>query len=164
MRQEVKEPGPHLMGRAASYPTRDGHPLPPYGSIHEVDPEWRPWPGGVEKPLLPTDSERRKRIPMARGLLDYFPAALAAVAEVSFIGNEKHNSGQPLHWSRDKSTDHADCIIRHLAERGQRDPETGLRHSAAMAWRALALLQLELEEAGEAGVAVTPIDRRGKPE
>lgn len=118
-------------------------------------------PGGG-KPLLPTDSAVRKQIPMARGLLDYFPAALAAVAQVSYVGNEKHNSGQPLHWSRDKSTDHADCILRHLAERGRRDPGTGLRHSASLAWRALALLQLELEAAGECGVAVTPLDA-GKP-
>jgi hypothetical protein len=33
------------------------------------------------------DSAQRKEFPMARGLLDYFPAALAAVARVSSIGN-----------------------------------------------------------------------------
>ncbi len=97
---------------------------------------------------LPTDSAARKAIPLARGLLDYFPAALAAVAEVSRVGNEKHNPGQPMHHSRGKSTDHADCIMRHLVDRGAIDPETGLRHSAEVAWRALALLQEELEAAG----------------
>lgn len=98
---------------------------------------------------LTEDSEARKRQPMASGLLDYFPAALAAVAEVSRIGNDKHNPGQPLHHARGKSTDHADCILRHLADRGLFGSD-GVRHSAALAWRALALLQEELEAEGAA--------------
>lgn len=97
---------------------------------------------------LPTDAAQRKAIPMARGLLDYFPAALAAVAEVSKAGNDKHNPGEEMHHARGKSTDHADCILRHLVDRGALDPEDGLRHSAKVAWRALALLQEELEAAG----------------
>lgn len=99
---------------------------------------------------LPTASEERKAIPLATGVLDYFPAALAEVAKVSKAGNDKHNPGEPLHWSRGKSTDQADAIARHLLERGGIDPETGQRFSAQLAWRALALLQIELEEAGEA--------------
>jgi hypothetical protein len=77
-------------------------------------------------------------------VVDYFPDALAAVAEVSFKGNEQHNPGQPLHWNRDKSQDFADTIMRHLIERGTMDTD-GLRHSAKLAWRALANLQVELE-------------------
>lgn len=96
---------------------------------------------------LPTDSAARKTIPIATGVLDYFPAALAAVAELSRIGNEKHNPGQDLHWSRGKSSDHADCILRHLAERGIIDTD-GMSHSVKVAWRALALLQEELEAQG----------------
>ena len=105
--------------------------------------------------VLPAERESRKRIPMASGLLDYFPSALAEVAFVSFIGNEIHNPGEPLHHSRGKSMDNADCIIRHLADRGEFDlvrlpdgTEFRVRHSAYVAWRALALLQLELEAAG----------------
>ena len=94
---------------------------------------------------LPSDSAARKDVPMVAGLLDYFPAALAAVAEVSRIGNDKHNPGEPLHHARGKSMDHADCIVRHLVDRGSKDPE-GVRHSAYAAWRALALLQQELED------------------
>lgn len=94
---------------------------------------------------LPTDSKARKDIPLARGVLDYFPAALAAVAELSRIGNEKHNPGEDLHWARGKSTDHADCIMRHLVERGKIDTD-GLSHTVKVAWRALALLQEELEQ------------------
>ena len=95
---------------------------------------------------LPTEAAARKRVPMATGVVDYFPDALAAVAEVSYKGNEQHNPGQPLHWSRDKSSDFADTIMRHLVERGTVDTD-GLRHSAKLAWRALANLQVELEEA-----------------
>lgn len=97
---------------------------------------------------MPTDSVERKGIPLAEGVLFYFPAALAEVAKLSKAGNEKHSPGQPLHHARGKSADHADCIIRHLIDSGTIDPEDGIRHSAKVAWRALALLQEELERAG----------------
>lgn len=93
---------------------------------------------------LPTDPKARKAVPLCTGVLDYFPDALAAVAEVSRMGNDQHNPGQPLHWAKDKSTDHADCILRHMIERGTADTDGG-RHSAKIAWRALALLQTEIE-------------------
>lgn len=92
---------------------------------------------------LPEDSAARKNIPITSGVLDYFPNAIAAVAEVSFAGNEKHNPGEPLHWSREKSNDHADCVARHLMQRGEVGKD-GIRHSAEMAWRALAVLEEEL--------------------
>lgn len=163
---------------------------------------------------LPTDSTERKRTPLCTGCLDYFPAALTAVAEedngstlypttdlpealrdrdlvrlatcalgllmfeladsqpgdvlppthtladlmrvyapalvavaqVSWHGNEKHNPGQPLHHARGKSMDHFDCIARHYVERGGFDGP--MRHSACLAWRALAALQEDLEAQG----------------
>ncbi|MDR3562033.1 MAG: DUF5664 domain-containing protein [Negativicutes bacterium] len=94
---------------------------------------------------LTTDSDERKGIPLATGLLDYFPDALAAVARLSKIGNDKHNPGEPLHWSRDKSSDHADCLLRHLIERGTMDTD-GELHDVKVAWRALANLQIALEK------------------
>lgn len=94
--------------------------------------------------LLDTTSAERKKYPMATGLLDYFPDALAEVAKVSYLGNEKHNPGQEMHHARGKSMDHADCIIRHLAGRGGFDGD--IRESASLAWRALALLQEEIEK------------------
>lgn len=93
-------------------------------------------------------SAARKAQPIASGVLDYFPAALLEVSKVSKAGNDKHNPGQPLHHARGKSTDHADALLRHLIDRGDVDEETGMRHSAEMAWRALALLQQELEDEG----------------
>lgn len=93
---------------------------------------------------LTTDKQKRKEQPISRGVLNYFGNAIAEVAYVSFIGNQQHNPGEPMHWARQKSTDHADCIARHLIEAGTLDDD-GLRHSAKLAWRALALLQLEIE-------------------
>jgi hypothetical protein len=95
--------------------------------------------------MLTDDKAQRKAMPIARGVLDYFPLALAEVARVSGVGNEQHNPGQPMHWSKDLSTDHADCILRHMIDRGTVDTD-GLLHSAKVAWRALAMLQIELEE------------------
>ncbi len=97
--------------------------------------------------LLPTDKDDRKDVPISSGVLDYFPSAIAEVARVSKVCNEQHNPGEPMHWARGKSTDQADCLIRHFMERGTSDTD-GLLHSAKMAWRALALLQLELESFG----------------
>ena len=95
---------------------------------------------------VPTDTAARKAIPVASGCLDYFPHALLAVAELSRIGNEQHNPGAPLHWDRTKSQDEADALLRHLIDRGKVDTD-GVRHSAKVAWRALALLQKEIEDA-----------------
>lgn len=94
--------------------------------------------------MLPTDAKARKAVPIYSGVLMYFPDAIAAVAACSKAGNDQHNPGQPLHWAREKSTDHHDCIARHLMEAGTRDSD-GIRHSAKLAWRALAALQLEIE-------------------
>lgn len=95
---------------------------------------------------LPDDAGARNGYPMADGLLYYFPNALAEVSKISRIGNEQHNPGEDMHWSRGKSTDHANKIIRHLIDAGKTD-DKGNRHSALVAWRALALLQEELEAA-----------------
>lgn len=89
----------------------------------------------------------RKSFPLASGVLDYFPSALFAVARVSAVANAQHNPGEPMHWARSKSFDHADALMRHLVDRGGIDSD-GLRHSAKVAWRALALLQEELEASG----------------
>jgi hypothetical protein len=105
-----------------------------------------------EPVALPTDAKRRKGIPIVRGCLDYFPAALAAVAELSRVGNEQHNPGEPMHHARGKSSDHADCVVRHLMDRGTVDTD-GIRHSVKVAWRALAMLQEELEQAAGAPLA-----------
>lgn len=95
------------------------------------------------------DPKTRKDVPVCTGVLDYFPDALIEVARLSKIGNDQHNPGQPLHWSKGKSDDHADCLIRHQLDRGKFDTD-GVRHSAKVAWRALAQLQIEIEAEVEA--------------
>lgn len=90
-------------------------------------------------------SAERKEYPVTTGCLDYFPDALAMVSHVSYKGNQKHNPGQPLHWARGKSSDHADCVGRHLIERDGIDVGDIL-HMANLCWRALALLQETLEK------------------
>lgn len=129
------------------------------GGLHAMfrceDPGEAPQPEVKEAPslhrqpptLLPVDSQARKDTPIFSGFMNYFPLAMAEVARVSKAGNDKHNPGEPLHWSRGKSNDHADCIARHLLEHGTIDVEDGLRHSAKLVWRACALLQEELEKA-----------------
>ncbi len=92
-------------------------------------------------------STPRKDYPLGTGCLDYFPLALLAVANCSKVGNDQHNPGEPLHWAREKSTDEADALQRHFLERGKIDTD-GVRHSAKLAWRSLALLEKELEAAG----------------
>lgn len=91
-----------------------------------------------------SEAQSRKDTPVFSGVLQYFPKALAEVARVSRIGNEQHNPGSPLHWDRSKSGDELDALTRHLMDAGTLDTD-GTRHSAKVAWRALANLEKELE-------------------
>lgn len=122
-----------LPGWRESRGARAEHALAEWRGISIIDPENEI-----------SEAERRKRMPVASGVLDYFPDAIRAIAACSWVGNEQHNPGEPLHWSRGKSADHPDCLLRHFMERGTVDSD-GVRHSTKAAWRALAILQLELE-------------------
>jgi|TARA_R110002110_G_scaffold39123_1_gene126844 hypothetical protein len=97
------------------------------------------------------NAQKRKALPIFSGVLNYFPLAIVAVAEASQKGNDQHNPNKPLHWDRSKSGDELDALARHLMEAGTVDTD-GIRHSAKVAWRALANLQKELEQAGEQAV------------
>jgi hypothetical protein len=103
-----------------------------------------PWDDKVKPLGLPADATARKATPIFSGVLKYFPDALAAVAELSRIGNDQHNPGEPLHWARSKSGDELDALTRHLLDAGTIDTD-GVRHSTKVAWRALANLQKEIE-------------------
>lgn len=87
---------------------------------------------------FPEDSAARKTFPVFSGVLRYFPAAIAAVSHHSYLGNEKHNPGEAIHWARGKSDDHLDAAARHLTEGDLK----------GAAWRILAALQLEEEAKG----------------
>ncbi len=91
----------------------------------------------------------RKNMPVYSGVLKYFPDAIREVSKCSQAGNNQHHSDKPLHWDRAKSGDELDALTRHLLEAGTIDTD-GIKHSAKVAWRALANLQKELELKGEA--------------
>jgi hypothetical protein len=93
----------------------------------------------------------RKKYPLFSGVLKYFPDAIMEVARCSYAGNEQHHPDKPLHWDRSKSNDHLDAMLRHTVQAGQIDTD-GVRHSAKVAWRALANLQMELEKAGQKSI------------
>lgn len=94
---------------------------------------------------LAGDSATRKAAPVYEGFVCYFPNAMANVARLSKFGNDKHNPGQPLHWSFNLSNDHGNCIVRHQASDPEAvddsydDPE--ILHATAIAWRAMAQLE-----------------------
>lgn len=100
--------------------------------------------------LFPEDSAARKEYPIYSGFLQYFPAAIAAIAHHSYLGNQKHNPGQPLHHDRAKSDDEPDAQLRHLMEADY----------VGMAWRAMSLLQKHLEANG---APIAPAARNAKP-
>lgn len=106
----------------------------------------------IKKGALPTDSAERKDYPLHRGLLAYFPAALAQVAHTSLVNNRKHNptwdGTGPINHMRGSSGDHADCILRHLVDADERTGPERITELTALAWRSLALLQEELEAQG----------------
>lgn len=90
----------------------------------------------------------RKNTPVYSGVIKYFPDALKHVSLVSKAGNDQHNPGQPLHWARGKSMDQLDALTRHLTDHasGNIVDDDGLYHLGKVAWRALAELQLMIEE------------------
>ena len=90
----------------------------------------------------------RKQMPVFSGVLNYFPDAIRELSKVSYVGNQQHNPDKPLHWDRSKSGDELDALARHLLEAGTIDTD-GIRHSAKVAWRALANLQKEIENETE---------------
>lgn len=90
----------------------------------------------------------RKDLPIFSGVLKYFPKALLEISKVSKAGNDQHNPGKELHWDRSKSGDELDALTRHLLDAGTIDTD-GIRHSGKLAWRALANLEKELEQASQ---------------
>ncbi len=105
-------------------------------------------PGAPRRTTLPTGSAERKEVALYEGVLKYFPAALAGVAWISYMGNLKHNgAGMPLRHSRGKSMDHLDCVLRHMVDlhedhgAGVGLDENGVPQAFYIAWRALAHAQ-----------------------
>jgi len=91
--------------------------------------------------------EDRKSIPIYSGCISYFPDALKEVSKCSLAGQKQHNQGNKLYWDKEKSTDNADAMVRHLIDH-ENNPidDDGVLHLAKVAWRALAVLQIYLDK------------------
>ena len=91
-------------------------------------------------------AKERKRTPVYSGVLKYFPEALKEIAKCSLAGNEQHHADKPLHWDKNKSNDNEDALVRHLIDHSV-DPvdDDGILHLTKVAWRALASLEIYLE-------------------
>lgn len=99
------------------------------------------------EPGLPHTRQARKETPVFSGLFVYFPDALAEVAKVSFIGNDQHQPGTPVHWDRNKSQDEMDAGARHDLDyaKGVIKDNAGQYTLAQAVWRRLARLQKDIE-------------------
>ncbi len=84
--------------------------------------------------------------PMAGLLIQDFPRALKAIAEVATMGAEKYDRSNWLKVE-DGGTRYFDAMTRHLLDSQiERDDESGLPHFAHFAWNTLATLELMMRE------------------
>tara|TARA_R100000541_G_scaffold13752_2_gene23062 strand:+ start:1451 stop:1738 length:288 start_codon:yes stop_codon:yes gene_type:complete len=89
---------------------------------------------------------KRKEMPVYTGVLKYFPDALKEVSRCSKAGNDQHHKEKPLHWDKTKSFDNEDALVRHLIDHSINPmDDDGILHLTKVAWRALASLQIYLE-------------------
>ena len=93
-----------------------------------------------------TKAEERKGTPVYSGVLKYFPNALKEVSKCSMAGQKQHNHGDKLYWDKTKSFDNEDALVRHLLDHSVSPmDDDGVLHLAKVAWRALASLEIYLE-------------------
>ena len=96
-----------------------------------------------------TKAEDRKATPVYSGVLKYFPNALKEVSKCSLAGQKQHNHGNELYWDKSKSNDNEDALVRHLIDHSSNPlDDDGVLHLAKVAWRALASLEIYLEDDG----------------
>jgi len=90
--------------------------------------------------------QKRKNQPVYSGVLKYFPNAMKEIAICSKVGNDQHHPEKPLHWDKNKSTDNEDAMVRHLIDHSiEPMDDDGVLHLTKVAWRALASLEIYLE-------------------
>ncbi len=106
--------------------------------------------------MLPKNYESRKALPLFTFLTKYFPDAIVELVKVSVEGNNQHNLGQEMHWSRNKSADQLNTAMRHIFDHGMgniNDDDGRTMHLAKAAWRLLAEIQLICEKRDAAPLA-----------
>lgn len=77
-------------------------------------------------------------------LIQDFPDALLAVAEVATFGADKYTR-HGWHSVSDGENRYTDAMIRHMLTVEDNDKDSKLLHAAHLAWNALARLQLIIE-------------------
>jgi hypothetical protein len=101
-----------------------------------------------KKPFEPGAKLDAGKSPVRRGLLEYFPRACIAVANVSAFGASKYawNGWETVDNGVDR---YGDAGARHICKaaiEGPMDSDSDLDHAAHEAWNALARLELILRE------------------
>jgi hypothetical protein len=105
---------------------------------------------------------QRKDVPLYRGFVQYFPDAMCAVAELSMLASKQHGHAE-IHWDKNKSNDHLDCLLRHLVQADEYDTD-GVLHATKVAWRAMAHLQIVLDREREDQMAARSVRGAGSSE
>jgi len=101
------------------------------------------------------------KIAVYQGLFAYFPAACAAVANVSTIGAKKY-SWKGWEDVPDGINRYSDALCRHILQESLEGPwdsgegGTGELHAAQVAWNAMARLELILREERDKVAAKVP--------
>lgn len=126
------------------------------GAVNVLCQKHREMTHDLEPVLREYTSAERKEMPVWSILSQYFPDAFAALARHSKKANDKHNPGEPLHWARNKSSDHLECAVRHLMTPDEIDKDTGEIELVGALWRCAAALQLR-EEARLKKAGIKPL-------
>jgi hypothetical protein len=130
----------------------------PLAARNDANGPWGPIvAGGAKDEQDPNGYEAGKpgakldagKVSVTRGCLHYFPRALTAVAELSGIGAKKYSWKG---WEKvpDGVARYSDALGRHElrieGDFNRRDGDTGVLEATAVAWNALARLELILRE------------------
>jgi hypothetical protein len=125
-----------------------GRYIDPYtSSKKEADPNGK----DSHEPGAKMDSGK---VPVIRGMFQYFPRACSAVANVSHVGANKYTWNG---WETvpDGINRYTDALGRHLLSEkteGLIDKDTGCLHAAQVAWNAMARLELILKAGEQHGI------------
>lgn len=146
-----EDPRKYFVSSAAAYIVKilDDHNLE---FIREVFMQNEVDPNGLDAKAK-GDKLDSGKAPIFRGVLQYFPRAVTAVANLSQTGAEKY-SWKGWEHVPDGVNRYGDALARHIAFEaidGLYDPEwtdqgKAVLHATAVAWNALARLELVLRE------------------
>jgi len=92
----------------------------------------------------------RKATPID-AIFKFWPDAMVALAQHIWKGNERYSPNHPvMEWKRELSSDHPGSLMRHMVDYFLADSTEGrVEAMTAVAWRAMAQLQLLTEEKGD---------------